>query len=284
LFILPDNAININGTISITADNAYELYFNDEFIGKDGYVSSPPITHEEDPQHVERWKTIETYNIKPKPGLNEIRIIAVNYRGWVDPYTNPAGIIYRADISYELLPIIEATLNVNPNTLNLESKGKWITAYIELPKGYSVADINRTTILLNGTIPVDPFWVNKTLESVIGDYDNDTIPDLMVKFDRASVSGYILSKNITYGNVTLTITGMVADMPFEGSCVIRVRMPGDTDCNGIVNIHDIVQIAKAYGSNIKSKSWNPAADENEDGKIDIFDLVTAARNYGKTYK
>jgi hypothetical protein len=181
-------------------------------------------------------------------------------------------------------PIIPSTIDIDPSTLNLKSGGKWIIAYIELPKGYDVSDINRTTVLLNGTIPVDPFWVNKTLESVIGDYDNDTIPDLMVKFDRASVSSYILSQNITYGNVTLTITGMIADMPFEGSCVICVRMPGDIDCNGIVNIFDIVVIAKAYGSNIKSKSWNPAADENEDGRIDVFDLVIAARNYGKTYK
>jgi hypothetical protein len=233
LFILPDNAININGTISITADNAYELYFNDEFIGKDGYVSSPPITHEEDPQNVERWETIETYNIKPKPGLNEIRIIAVNYRGWVDPYTNPAGVIYRADIFYELLPIIEATLNISPNTLNLENKGKWITAYIELPEGYSVADINRTTILLNGTISVDPFWISKPIKSVIGDYDNDSIPDLMVKFNRQQVINYIMANvdlerlyEVRFMTITLTVTGKLNNgTPFQGSDTIRIILP-----------------------------------------------------------
>jgi parallel beta-helix repeat protein len=200
------------------------------------------------------------------------------------PYVIDEYNVDRYPLMYPWTPVLTATLDIHPQALNLQSGGRWVTAYIELPEGYNVSDINRTTVLLNGTIPIDPFWVNKTIESVIGDYDNDTIPDLMVKFDRASVSSYILSKNITYGNVTLTMTGMIADMPFEGSCVIRVRMPGDVDCNGVVNILDIVQIAKAYGSNIKSRSWNPAADENEDGKIDIFDLVTAARNYGKTYK
>ena len=130
-------------------------------------------------------------------------------------------------------PVITATIDIDPDTLNLKSNGKWITAYIELPEGYNVADINRTTILLNDTIPVDSFWTDKPLESVIGDYDNDTIPDLMVKFERARVISYILANiNKTklfeekFMRVTLTITGKLNDgIPFQGSDIITIVMP-----------------------------------------------------------
>jgi len=188
--------------------------------------------------------------------------------------------IYTSDGFVTILPpVVTATIDIDPDTLNLKSKGEWITAYVELPEGCNVSDIDRTTILLNDTIPVDPFWVDKPLESVIGDYDNDTVPDLMVKFNRTAVSEYILNHNITYGNVTLTITGEVAGTPSEGSDIIRVRMPGDVDCNGKVDIMDIVLVAVRYGES----DPEPYYDMNEDGKIDILDIVIVAVNYGKTY-
>jgi len=128
---------------------------------------------------------------------------------------------------------IFCSIDFRPHTLNLKSKGRWITGYIELPEGYNVADINLTTILLNDNIPVDPFWTDKPLESVIGDYDNDTIPDLMVKFDRARVISHILANvNKTklfkerFMRVTLTITGYLNDgTRFQGSDIITIVMP-----------------------------------------------------------
>jgi streptogramin lyase len=128
---------------------------------------------------------------------------------------------------------IQATVDINPDTLNLRSKGRWITAYIELPEGYSVADINRTTILLNGTISVDPFWISKPIKSVIGDYDNDTIPDLMIKFDRQQVINYIMANvdmsrlyEERFMTITLTVTGKLNDgTPFQGSDTIKIILP-----------------------------------------------------------
>lgn len=117
--------------------------------------------------------------------------------------------------------VIQATAGIDPNTLNLRSKGKWITAYIEFPEGYDVHDINVSSILLNDTIPVDP-----SVPTAIGDYDNNGIPDLMIKFDRAEVISYILD-NIDieerFATVTLTITGYLYDgTPFQGSNTIKI--------------------------------------------------------------
>jgi hypothetical protein len=162
----------------------------------------------------------------------------------------------------------------------LKSKGKWITAYIEFPEGYNVSDIDISSILLNGTIPVD---VNAP--TAIGDYDGDGVPDLMVKFNRTAVCQLILSKGIKLGNVTLTVSGKLYDgTEFEGSDTIRVRMPGDINMDGKVDMKDISIICKAFGSLPNHPRWNPIADENEDNKIDIADIALTCRNFGKTYK
>ena len=119
-------------------------------------------------------------------------------------------------------------MNIDPNALNLKSKGKWITAYIELPEDYDVNDIDISSILLNDTIPVDP-----SAPTSIGDYDSDAIPDLMVKFNRTEVISYILS-NIDiielvqerFMTVTLTIAGYLNDgTPFQGSDTIKIILP-----------------------------------------------------------
>jgi len=179
-------------------------------------------------------------------------------------------------------PKITISLNIDPDilNLNLKSKGKWVTAYIEFPEGYNVSDIDISSILLNGTIPVD---VNAP--TAIGDFDNDGVPDLMVKFNRTAVCQLILSRGITVGNVTLSVSGKLANgIGFEGCDTIRVRMPGDINMDGKVDTKDISIICKAFGSFPNHPRWNPIADENEDNKIDIADIALTCRNFGKTYK
>jgi parallel beta-helix repeat protein len=172
-----------------------------------------------------------------------------------------------------------ATVDIDPDTLNLKSQGKWITASIELPEGYDVADINVSTMLSNGTVPVDP-----NAPTAIGDYDGDGIPDLMVKFNRTAVSNLILSQGIMTGNVTLTITGQLHDgTVFKGSAVIAARMPGDINSDGKVDAKDIALVSSAFGSYPGHPRWKLIADENEDGKIDVRDVSLIARNFGKTY-
>jgi hypothetical protein len=98
--------------------------------------------------------------------------------------------------------------------LNLKSKGRWVTVYIELPEGYDVNDIDVSSILLNGLVPAELH------PAEVGDYDGDGFPDLMVKFDRQAVQG-ILSP----GSQTITITGTVSGATFEGTDTIEVISP-----------------------------------------------------------
>ena len=160
---------------------------------------------------------------------------------------------------------LAATVDIDPAVLNLESREQWVTVYIELPEGYNVGDINASTVLLNGTIPMD-----LDAPATMGDYDGDGVADLMVRFNRTTVSNLILAQGIVSGNVTLTATGQLHNetsaRAFEGSAVIAVRMPGDLNMDGRVDVTDVAMVSAAFGSYPGHPRWNPVADENEDGK------------------
>jgi len=122
------------------------------------------------------------------------------------------------------LRIMEATVDLHPQALNLGSKGKWITAYIELPEGYDVENIDVSLIMLNESIAAE------SRPAAIGDFDNDALPDLMVKFDRAQVISHILDyvslEELVKGrcmSVTLAMTGRLVDgTPFEGTNAVGI--------------------------------------------------------------
>jgi hypothetical protein len=110
------------------------------------------------------------------------------------------------------------TIDFDPNTLNLKSKGSLTTVYIELPEGYDVSQIDVSSIFLNSTVPA------LAMPTKIGDYDGDGIPDLMVKFDRASVVALFAGKTVP-GNYVIEVTGAWAGIRFKGTITIRIISP-----------------------------------------------------------
>ncbi len=102
------------------------------------------------------------------------------------------------------LRTIEASIEIHPETLNLKSKGKWVTCIIELPEYLDASDIDPYTVRLEGTIPAD----NPVL----------TGHSLNVKFNRAE-----LEKLLTSGtDIVLTVTGNFWDgMRFIGTDTIN---------------------------------------------------------------
>jgi hypothetical protein len=119
----------------------------------------------------------------------------------------------------------------------------------------------------------------------IGDYDNDGIPDLMVKFDRATVASWIYhTKGIRYGNVALTISGTLNDgTPFKGTDTIFVKYAGDANNDGTIDVFDILTIKyHCSGPPAGPGAYDVNADMNADGKIDVFDILIAKENLGQT--
>jgi len=108
-----------------------------------------------------------------------------------------------------------ATVDIAPDVLNLKSKGKWITVYIEFPQNYDLADINVSTIKLNDTVSAE------LKPASIGDYDDDGILDLMVKFDRGEVTSILEAGDY----VEVKISGELNDgTKFNGTDYITVKL------------------------------------------------------------
>lgn len=77
------------------------------------------------------------------------------------------------------------------------------------------------------------------------------------------------------------------DNTLQDDEVVRVRLPGDVDVDGDVDIADLSLITKAFGSDPNRPEgtdrgqWNPNADINNDNRVDVVDLYIAATNYGR---
>ena len=130
------------------------------------------------------------------------------------------------------IPVIEAIVDFDPDKLNLKSKGKWVTCYIELPLPHSAEDIDPNTVALtkiDGTELDPPLY--REGPTGVGDYDEDGITDLMVKFDRQALIAILKSMGYDAGDVVeLTVAGELATgEAFEGSDVIEVLDKGKKD-------------------------------------------------------
>jgi len=162
--------------------------------------------------------------------------ITENTIATVDVTTQNPGFIMEIDIDGDevidevkypnyienLVADIQATIDIDPDVLNLKSKGKWITSYIELPNGYDVNNVDIDTILLmiNEGVVTE---VAESSHTEINDYDKDNIPDLMVKFDRATLITYLKDHNLISGQVTLRVIGQVNNKIFEGTDIITIK-------------------------------------------------------------
>jgi len=107
-------------------------------------------------------------------------------------------------------PAVAATVDIDPDTLNLQSKGKWITCHIAFPADANVADVNSNTILLNDQVKAE--WTMIEEEAQV----------LMAKFSRSAVEDILQP-----GIVELTVSGKLNDgTRFEGKDTITVINKG----------------------------------------------------------
>ncbi len=116
--------------------------------------------------------------------------------------------------------IIDAIVDVDPNAVNLNSQGAWITCYIELP-GYDVNDIDGQTVTLEGVNAYmgrqDWACAQANAANTV-DHDGDGVMERMVKFDRSAVQA-----TLHRGTVTVTVMGKLPNhTTLRGTDLIKV--------------------------------------------------------------
>jgi hypothetical protein len=62
-----------------------------------------------------------------------------------------------------------------------------------------------------------------------------------------------------------------------------VTIPGDLNGDFNITLADLTVLAYAYKSTPSSVNWNPNADIDNNGIVNLADLVTLATHYGQHY-
>jgi hypothetical protein len=113
--------------------------------------------------------------------------------------------------AYEYSPPIPAEIRIAPRTVNLASKGNWITCYIWLGEGYNVADIDPNSVFIEDEFQAQLLKIDEEQQVAV------------VRFSRSQVQGILAP-----GEVELTVSGELTDETrFEGNDIIKVIDKGD---------------------------------------------------------
>ena len=81
-------------------------------------------------------------------------------------------------------------------------------------------------------------------------------------------------------NVRVQVTSSVSGLTTTQTVPIRVKLKGDVDANGVVNIIDKVAVRNAFGSS-GAPGWIPA-DVDCSGVVNILDKVAVRNQFGQS--
>jgi len=90
---------------------------------------------------------------------------------------------------------------------------------------------------------------------------------------------FSMPTNSPSGNYTVHATSIYQYSTTTTQLNFKIRVP-DLNNDGTVDIYDLIIVSAAYGSSEGSQNWNPIADINGDKTIDIYDLILVASSFG----
>ncbi|UCG58576.1 MAG: hypothetical protein JSU70_03505 [Phycisphaerales bacterium] len=169
---------------------------------------------------------------------------------------------------------VAATIDLEPDTINPNSGGQYVTCFIELPEGYDVSKVDIQTVAFFSDVAdviTDPaMGFAKPGESSVEDYDHDQILELMVKFDRADVMAVFGPEK---NEVILQIAGAIDGELFAGSDTIRTTVnPGLTN-----KVGEEIQVNTETAGN---QNQSAVAMDDRGNKVIVWTGSTGYSQYG----
>jgi squalene-hopene/tetraprenyl-beta-curcumene cyclase len=182
-----------------------------------------------------------------------------------------------------------------------------IDIYTSQPAHESVHDVAVTNVVTNRTW-VYQGWsvsINVTAKNN-GDFDETVAVTLYYNITGGGVAGtqtlsLLMGENKTitftwnttgvetrYGGYTITAVADISPLVDSNSTnnvlqsptKVAVRILGDMNGDGKVDIYDAITFANYFGSQKGDARWNADADINRDGITDIYDAIVIARHFG----
>ena len=107
--------------------------------------------------------------------------------------------------------VVNAGVQIEPQTLNKKSNGTWVMAKIVLPRGYKASDIDIASIRFEGVVHAETWPVN-----IVGGTNGRL--ELKVKFRRSDVLATLSSGE----NILVHVIGKVGNVTFEGVDTVKI--------------------------------------------------------------
>ena len=218
-FEVPRYATPTGGAITVTSDNAEEVYINGALVGADGEVQGPYIDNLE-------WATMLTYTIPQsalQTGTNTLEIIVRNYPRFSSPYDNPTGVIYKMEVNYEVPSVVEVAIDIKPgsypNAINLGSHGLIPVAILSSDE-FDATTVDPESVELGGA-GVSVRGKSNKLMAHQEDVDADGLADLVVQVATENLDpgafqdGYAILTGKTYDDVPIEGVDEITITPAE---------------------------------------------------------------------
>jgi len=189
------------------------------------------------------------------------------------------------------LVVKRATASTGDGTFTLESTftpNHDIAVLGVEPSATSVYEGDRVNI----SVTVENKGLDKESFNVTAFYNNSAIETQTVSNLTASNSTTLNfswdTSAMTLGNYAVKAQAdslpneyNTTDNTLSHKGIVHVKILGDVNSDDQVDVQDLTDIGKAFGSISTSTNWNPECDFNRDNIINVSDLATLGKNYGK---
>jgi subtilisin family serine protease len=190
------------------------------------------------------------------------------------------------------LVVKRATATTGGGTFRLESAfmpNHDVTVQTVEPSPTSVYQGNKVNI----TITVKNKGLNTESFNVTAFYNNTSINKQTVSNlatgGRTTLSFIWFTSGVMLGNYIIKAEASTVPKEYNTTDntlvykgTVQVKIPGDVNGDNKVDARDLTQLIQVFGSKSGDSNWNPNADINQDGQINVMDLQLLGKNYGKT--